>query len=145
MATTERGRAPLVLWILRVVVALALAVDAIVHLRLASGYQLGQPGGIGAGNLFRIESAAAILAGLYVLARGTRPAFAVAFLVAFSALVAVLVYRYVDVPQVGPIPSMYEPVWFFEKTLSAVAEAVGALAAAVGFALARPEGQGQGR
>ena len=40
-------------------------------------------------------------------------------LVAFAA---VMLYRYVDIPAIGPLPAMYEPVWFFEKTLSAVAE-----------------------
>ncbi len=51
-----------------------------------------------------------------------------------SALVGVVLYCYVPVPQLGPIPSMYEPIWFPEKTLSAGAEGLGALLAAVGFA-----------
>jgi hypothetical protein len=34
----------------------------------------------------------------------------------------VLLYRYVDVGSIGPIPNMYEPVWFGEKTHSAYAE-----------------------
>ena len=42
---------------------------------------------------------------------------------------AVLLYRYVNVPMLGPFPAMYEPVWFPDKTLSAVAEAVAALVA----------------
>jgi hypothetical protein len=54
-------------------------------------------------------------------------------LVAGSAFIAVLLYRYVNVPAIGPIPAMYEPVWFFEKSLSAVAEGLGAVLAAVGF------------
>jgi hypothetical protein len=49
----------------------------------------------------------------------------------------VLLYRYVDVPALGPIPSMYEPLWFPEKTLSAVAEAVATLAALTGLARVR--------
>lgn len=122
-------------WVLRLVVTGALAVDAIVHLRLASDYQLGQSAGIGTGNVFRIASAAAIAAGLYVLLRGTRASYAAAFVAAFSALAAVVLYRYVDVPQIGPIPPMYEPIWFYEKTLSAIAEAFAALAAAVGYLL----------
>ena len=60
--------------VLRVLVAAGLVVDAIVHLRLASGYQLGQPGGIGQGNLFRIEAVVALLVALYVLVRGSRGA-----------------------------------------------------------------------
>ena len=42
-----------------------------------------------------------------------------------SALGAVLLYRYVNVPMLGPLPAMYEPVWFLEKSLSAVAEGTG--------------------
>lgn len=121
---------------LRVIVVAALAVDAVVHLRLASGYQAGQPAGIGTGNVFRIASALAIVAALWVLLRGSRAAYATAFAVAFSALVAVVLYRYVDVPQLGPIPPMYEPIWFLEKTISAVAEGVGAIAAAIGVVIA---------
>jgi hypothetical protein len=120
---------------LRVLVAAALAVDAVVHLRLASDYQLAAPGGIGQGNLFRIEAVVAIAVGLFVLVIGNRAAYAAAFLVAASALGAVLVYRYIDVPAIGPIPSMYEPLWFFQKSLSAVAEGAGAVLAAGGLLL----------
>ena len=99
--------------------------DAVVHIRqVPQGYQLGpNPEGLGEGNLFYLEAAAAILVALYVLLRGSELAYLAALLVAGSALTAVLLYRYVDVPALGPIPAMYEPVWFFEKTLSAVAEA----------------------
>jgi hypothetical protein len=119
--------------LLRLLVAAALVVDAVVHFDLASGYQLGAPGGIGEGNLFRLEGAVAILVALYVLVRGSRPAYAAGVVVAGSAFIAVLLYRYVDIPAIGPLPSMYEPVWFFEKTLSAVAEGLGAVLAAVGY------------
>ncbi|MGO4584182.1 hypothetical protein AB4Z38_09905 [Arthrobacter sp. 2RAF6] len=119
--------------LLRLLVAAALVIDAVVHFDLAPGYQLGAPGGIGQGNLFRIEAAAAILVAVYVLVRGSRPSYAAAVVIAGSALIAVLLYRYVDIPAIGPIPSMYEPVWFFEKSLSAVAEGLGAVLAAVGY------------
>lgn len=119
---------------LRLVTAAALFIDAGVHIHLAPGYQAGNPAGIGQGNLFLLESAAAILAALYVLLRGSRPAYAGALVVALSAFAAVLLYRYVDVPAFGPFPAMYEPVWFAEKSLSAVAEAAGAVLAGVGVA-----------
>ena len=122
--------------VLRILTAVALFIDAAVHIRLAPGYQAGNPAGIGQGNLFLLESAAAVLSGLYVLLRGSRAAYAVAFVVAFSAFVAVVAYRYVDIPALGPFPAMYEPIWFFEKSLSAVAEGAGAILAAVGFARA---------
>ncbi|UQX86934.1 hypothetical protein M6D93_11520 [Jatrophihabitans telluris] len=118
---------------LRVLVAAGLLVDAVIHLQLAPIYQLAAPGGIGQGNLFRIESVAAILAALYVLARGSRVAFAAAFLVAGGGLAAVLLYRYVQVPALGPIPAMYEPLWFAKKTATAVAEAAASAAAVAGL------------
>ena len=118
---------------LRVLTALALFIDAGVHIYLAPGYQAASPGGIGQGNLFLLEAAAAVLAALYVLFRGSRASFALALAVALSAFVAVVMYRYVDIPAFGPFPAMYEPVWFFEKSLSAVAEGAGALLAAAGL------------
>jgi hypothetical protein len=124
---------------LRVLTALALFIDAGVHIYLAPGYQAASPGGIGQGNLFLLESAAAVLAALYVLFRGSRASFALALLVALSAFVAVVLYRYVNIPAFGPFPAMYEPVWFFEKSLSAVAEGAGALLAAVGLVRTAPK------
>ena len=38
---------------------------------------------------------------------------------------------WVDVGKVGPLPNMYEPYWYGEKTLSLVAEAIAAVAAAI--------------
>ena len=84
-------------------------------------------------NIFRVEAAGAILAAAYVVLRRSRASFAVAAPVALSALVAVLLYRYVDVPSVGPIPSMYERIWFFDESLSAVAEGVAGVLAVVVF------------
>lgn len=123
--------------VLRLLTAAALVVDAVVHLRLAPGYQLAAPEGIGAGNLFRVEAVVAVLAAGFVLLRGTRGAYLVALLVAASALVAVLLYRYVDVPALGPLPAMYEPVWFGQKVLTAVAEGLAVVLALVGARLAR--------
>lgn len=121
--------------VLRVLVAVSLAVDAVVHLRLAGGYQQSAPSGIGAGNLFRIEAAVALVVAAWVLWRGNRAALLAAFAVGSSAAVAVVLYRYVNVPALGPLPAMYEPVWFFEKSLSAVFEGVAAAAALAAMAL----------
>jgi hypothetical protein len=118
---------------LRLLTALALFIDAGVHLFLAPGYQYAQPGTISQGTLFLLEAAVALLAGIFVLFRGSRAAYAVALLVALSAFAAVMLYRYVDIPAIGPIPAMYDPVWFFSKTLSAVAEGAGAVLAAAGL------------
>ena len=121
--------------VLRSVIAAALAVDAVIHLQLAGAYDNAAPAGIGEGNLFRIEAAFALAAAVAVLLpavllpAGLLPAgrFTVPFaaLVLGAGLAAVLVYRYVDVPALGPIPAMYEPVWFTKKSVVAIAEAVG--------------------
>jgi hypothetical protein len=120
---------------LRVLVPAGLVVDAVVHLRLAPGYQLANPAGIGQGNLFRVEALVALAAAAYVLVRGSRLSFVVAALVGLSACAAVVVTRYVQVPALGPIPGMYEPVWFFQKSLSAVAEGVAGVLALVAVAV----------
>lgn len=121
--------------LLRVIIAAGLIVSAVIHFQLAPGFQQAAPDGIGGGNLFRIQAAVAVLAALYVLVRGDRPAFAIAAVVALSALAAVVLYRYVQVPAIGPIPSMYEPVWYAQKALTAVAEAIAGLLAVIGFLL----------
>jgi len=118
---------------LRAITSAGLLVDAVLHLQLAANYQLAAPGGIGQGNLFRIEAALALLALLWVVLRGSRAAYAAALAVAAGGLVALLAYRYYQLPAFGPVPAMYEPVWFFKKTLTAVAEAVATGAAVVGF------------
>ncbi len=62
--------------------------------------------------------------------------WALAFVVAASALAGVMIYANYDLGAIGPIPDMYEPSWYGEKTLSAVAEAVAAGTALLGFLVA---------
>ena len=115
---------------LRLSVAGALAVDAVVHWRLAQGYGVAFPGGIGGDAVFRVQAVVALLAGIFVLYNGSRVAWGTALLVLASAFIAVVLYRYVDVPQLGPIPSMYEPIWYDEKAMSAAVEGAGAVLSA---------------
>jgi len=114
--------------LLRLSTVAGLVVDAVIHLQLAPVYQLAAAGGIGQGNLFRIEAVLAFLMAVTVLLRPTRIALAGAA----GGLAAVLLYRYVDVPALGPIPSTYEPLWFAKKTVTAVAGAAAA-GALIGF------------
>lgn len=123
------------LWILRAGVAAGLVVSAVIHVQLAPGYQQAAPGGIGQGTLFLVQAAAAGLAGAFILLRGARTAFVTAAVVALSSLAAVVLYRYVQVPAVGPLPSMYEPVWYAAKTITAVAEAAAGALALAGYAM----------
>lgn len=125
----QTGKEMSVIWGLRAVVVVGLLIDAVIHLRLAGEYELAFPEGIGGGTLFRVEATLAIVAAVAILAWGRRPTYLLAFLVAASAFGAVLTARYVELPAVGPLPGMYEPVWFLEKSISAVAEVVAALAA----------------
>lgn len=120
--------------LLRLLVVAGLAVDAVVHLDLAATYdQLG--GAISQGALFRLEAAAALLAALALLLRPRPWAWWLAAAVAAAGVVAVVLYRYVDVPAIGPIGRMYEPVWYGEKTLSALVEAATVLLAVTGALL----------
>ena len=124
------------LWALRLITAAGLAVDAYVHADLAATYDP-VTRTISQGDLFRIEAGAAALAAVLLVLFGTRPlVWAYALLVAAAGLAAVLLYRYVDVGTVGPLPNMYEPAWYPEKTASAVAEAAATLTAAAGLLVA---------
>jgi hypothetical protein len=111
----------------------ALAIDAYVHLHLASSYDSVRSGAISEGDLFRIEAAIAIIAAGALLVRPRWYTALIALVVSVGGVGAVLLYTYVDVGAVGPLPSMYEPVWFPEKTWSAWGEGIGALAALVLF------------
>jgi hypothetical protein len=132
--TRDRGRASWrwLLWAARVIIAAGLAVDAYVHLDLASLYA--EAGGtVNEGVLFRAEAVAAMLTAVVVIATGRRAAYLAGLAVAGSALAAMLISRYADLGQIGPLPVLYDPVWFPEKVLAAAAEgaAAGAALAAV--------------
>ena len=118
---------------LRAIVAAGLLVDAYIHFDLASQYDPITSGTISQGNLFRVEAVAALLAAVLVVAVRRRATDLLALSVAAGGVVAVLLYRYVDVGPIGPLPSMYEPIWYAEKSISLVAESVAAVAAAVAF------------
>ena len=118
---------PLVQGVARALASAGLAIDAYVHAHLADQYD-GITESISQGNLFRIEAGLASLAALLVLVWRRVPADAFAWLVAAGGLALLLVYRYVDVGVLGPVPNMYEPFWSGDKKLSAVSQAVAVLA-----------------
>jgi glycerol-3-phosphate acyltransferase PlsY len=127
--------------VLRLVVVVGLAVDVYVHFHLAPNFD-GLKGtgslAVSQGFLFRVEAVVAIVAALAVLLIRHRASAMFAFLVLAGGLAAVLLYRYVDVGAIGPLPAMYDPTWYAEKTNSAIAEGVAAVAAALlSFAPAR--------
>lgn len=116
-------------WALTSLVVLGLAVDAYTHFDLAAQYQFTRTATVSQETLFRIEAVLALLAAVAVIVRANIWTALLAIAVAGGGLALLLVYRYVNVGQLGPIPNMYEPLWFREKSWSAAGEAVATLAA----------------
>jgi uncharacterized membrane protein YhaH (DUF805 family) len=85
--------------------------------------------------LFYAEGVLAAAATVLVLAAASRRVYAVAAVVAASALAAVLVSRYHDIGSVGPVPDLYEPVWYLSKVVTTIAEIVAAVASVAGLVL----------
>ena len=122
---------------LRLTSATALAIDAYTHADLATRYAANKsPGTLSQGDLFHIESGLASLAALLVILGSRREIWAFATLVAGSALAAITISANYDIGSIGPIPDMYEPLWYPEKTLTAGAEAIATGLALIGFVLA---------
>ena len=142
----EQGRPPA--WLFRsrvsalqralaVATAVLLGIDAYVHLHDAHFYAPAAGSTIGEGNLFRAQAIVAVIVAVALLIRPHPAVWAVAVLVTASAVGAVLLYTYVDVGTLGPIPDLYEPTWALPgKLASAVAEGLGTLLAITGFVVA---------
>jgi hypothetical protein len=128
----------LVSWPLRLATAALLVVDAYVHADLVARYDPNQgSAALSQGDLFRIEAVVASLAALALLISARRLVWVVAVLVAASALGGLLLYQGYDPGTLGPLPDMYEPLWYPEKTFAALAEGAAALTAAFGLLVHR--------
>ena len=118
--------------LLRLVVVAGLAADVYVHWHLAPNFDslrgTGSPS-ISQGELFRVETGLALVTLVLVAVVHRSWTALLAFLVTGGGAVVVLLYRYVDVGAIGPLPNMYDPTWYPEKTVSAVAEGAAAVAA----------------
>lgn len=127
--------------LLRILVAAGLAVDAVVHWRFAPDMAPAQrtPGTIAGDDLFMAQAIVAAVAAVLVLVWARKWTYALAFLVAASAVGAMLLYYYVDVGRLGPIPAMHDPSWYADKTISLIGEGVAAVAALIGFFVTRPK------
>ena len=126
---------------LRLLVVAGLAVDAYVHFHLASRFDPIVGSGAHAvteGQLFRIEGTAAAVAMLLVLLLDRQWTIFLALVVAGAGTAAVVLYAFIDVGAVGPIPDMYDASWYTEKTVSLVAEAIATVAAATLFLRSQP-------
>jgi hypothetical protein len=108
--------------------------DAWIHFDLASNYDVVKAN-ISQGTLFRLESVVAGVAALLVIGLHRRVVLMLAFAIAASAVAVLLLNTYTDPGQLGPLPDMYEPTWFAEKSLAVFSEGVAALAAIAGILL----------
>lgn len=122
--------------IVGVAAAAALGIDAYVHLRDAGFYDSVTTSVVSQGTLFRVEAVVATVVGLAVLIRPRRIWWAAALLTLASAFGAVVLYTYVNVGVLGPLPNMYEPTWALpDKLLAAWAEGAGTALAMIGLFL----------
>lgn len=110
------------------VTVVGLAIDAYVHLNLASDFDLVKAS-ISQGTLFRIEAVMAVVAGVLLIVRPGRITAAIAAVVAGGGVLALLLYYFVNVGEVGPFPNMYEHVWYSDKVFTLIAQAVATVTA----------------
>lgn len=104
----------------RLVGVVLLAMSAGTHLHLAPLYNIGPP--ITTGQLFVAQGVLTALIALWLLVRNSVAAWLVATVLMAASLAAVLASVRLSIPAFGPFPSLYEPIWFPEKVLSALAE-----------------------
>ena len=107
----------------RLLAVAALAISGYVHLHLASRYPY--PGTITGTQLFYAQGLAALAIALALLVVDSRWTWLAAVGLGVSSFAAVMLYRYVDVGALGPLPNMYDATWqpSPDKLLSAVVEA----------------------
>ena len=121
---------------LRGLAALALLASAYQHVALASGPWT-SGGQLTTAALFRTQAVVAALVAVWLLVLASRTAWLAAAVVGLGSLAAVVVSTYVQVPAVGPFPSLYEPSWYGDKVLAAVTAGLAAVGGLAGLALAR--------
>lgn len=121
---------------LRLAAATGLCIDAFVHATSAGQYDSPVGGFITAGNLFRAEAVVSVLLAVLLLIYPTRLTWLAVLVVAASALGAVVLYRYIDVGPIGPLPDLYEPTWQVPGKLASAYAEGGALVLSV-LALSR--------
>jgi hypothetical protein len=115
-------------WGLVLVIVVGLGIDAYTHLDLADIYTGVTTGTVSQAMLFRIEAVGAIVAAVAVVLWTNRWTAAVAAVVAGAGAFALLLYRFVSVGKLGPLPDMSEPFWYTKKSLSLTGELIALLA-----------------
>ena len=126
-------------WVLRVLMVACLGISAYVHLHLAHLYTtLGDT--ITMGQLFKVQGVVAAAVALWLLVTGSRFAWWAGAAVSAASFAAVMLYRYVDIGAIGPLPNMYDAAWqpSPDKLLSAIVEGAGVVLFLVWLLVSRP-------
>jgi hypothetical protein len=111
-----------------------LAVDAYVHANLAHIYAESS-GGINEGTLFRSQAVIAASVAALVALMASRLVYLASLFIGSSAAILATVVTYYQIGPFGPLPNLYDPIWYPEKVVSVVAESVAALGALSALAL----------
>ena len=109
----------------RIWTALALLVNAYIHFQLAGPFDALVGTLVSQGTLFRIQGVVNILAAILILVvhRWWAGLVAAAIAAGGLALLVVSVYVPLDLSALG-FPVIYEPVWYQDKVIAVVAQAV---------------------
>jgi len=123
---------PAARWILIGITAAALIVNAVIHLQLAGPFDAITGTLIGQGWLFRIQAIVGI--GVALLLVVTRRAWVAAMAVVVAAgglaLILITVTAPLDLTALG-LPVLFEPLWYPQKTVAAIVQAVAVAAGVV--------------
>lgn len=99
-----------------------LVISAYTHAHLASQYDVGPA--ITLGQLFIAQAIVTSFVAVWMLLRDSSMVWVAATLVMAASATVVLLSVVAKLPAIGPFPSIYEPVWFTEKIISAASEVV---------------------
>ena len=141
LAPTSRrtDRTERALRVLGVLGALTLGYSAYLHFRIAAERPpLFADAQVTLSGLFVAQAVAATVVSLWVLVHRARLAWLAFGAVALGSLGALLLSVYVKIPSVGPFPTLYEPLWYADKVLAAVAAGLATLVALVALAASSP-------
>ncbi len=127
--------------ILVTIAAVGLVVNAVIHFMLAGPYDAIAGTLIGQGDLFRIQAVVNIVAAVFLVIslRFRRVAFIAALAAAVVAagglgLVVITALVPLDLTAIG-LPYLFEPIWFTDKIISALAQGLALAAAGIVAAL----------
>lgn len=110
--------------------AIGLAVSAYIHLTLAAPFDANTGTLVSQGGLFRIQAVVDVTAAALVVIRPRRWTGLLAAVVALGGLglIVITVYAPLDLTALG-LPYLYEPSWYQDKVVAAVAQGLAAIGA----------------